>query len=75
MGGNACALGAAYKAVWGTERKPEETFEEFVGGRWKEGEFVRRVGEGYQRGVWEGYAVGVEGLEVVEREVLKGLGR
>jgi len=74
VGGNACALGAAYKAVWGTERKDGGTFEELVGERWREGYFVRKVAEGYQRGVWEGYAVGVEGLGAVETEVLRGLG-
>ena len=26
IGGNACALGSAYKAVWGCERKPGQTF-------------------------------------------------
>jgi len=74
VGGNACALGAAYKAVWGTERKDGGTFEELVGERWREGDFVRKVAEGYQSGVWEGYAVGVEGLGAVETEVLRGLG-
>ena len=71
VGGNACALGAAYKAVWGVERRKGETFEEFVGGRWREEVFVKKVAEGYQRGIFENYAVGVEGLEAVEREVLR----
>ena len=75
VGGNACALGAAYKAVWAVERKEEETFEELVGARWREEEFVKKVAEGYQRGVFEKYKIGVEGLEAVEKEVLRETGR
>jgi len=74
VGENACALGAAYKAVWAAERRRGETFEQLVGGRWREGEFVKRVAEGYQRGVFERYAAAVEGLAAVEREVLRGEG-
>jgi xylulokinase len=32
VGENACALGAAYKAVWAVERREGETFEELIGG-------------------------------------------
>jgi len=72
VGENACALGAAYKAVWAVERRRGETFEQLIGGRWREEEFVKRVAEGYQRGVFERYAVAVEGLAAVEGEVLRG---
>lgn len=72
VGENACALGAAYKAVWAVERRLGETFEQLIGERWREEEFVKRVAEGYQRGVFEGYEAAVEGLEAVEGEVLRG---
>ena len=72
VGENACALGAAYKAVWAVERQPGETFEQLIGARWKEDEFIKRVADGYQKGIFEQYAGAVEGLAAVEREVLKG---
>ena len=75
VGENACALGAAYKAVWAVERGVGESFEELVGGRWREGEFARRVDGGYKEGVFERYGDGVVGLGLLEDEVLKGEGR
>jgi len=70
VGGNACALGSAYKAVWAVERKAGETFEQLIGGRWREEDFVERVAEGYQRELYEEYEKGVEALAAVEKEVL-----
>ncbi|KAL8789243.1 MAG: hypothetical protein Q9195_006889 [Heterodermia aff. obscurata] len=74
VGDNACALGAAYKAVWAAERREGETFEQLIGSRWKEGNFAKRIADGYQRGVFERYAKGVEGLAAAEREILKSEG-
>ena len=74
VGENACALGAAYKAVWAAERKEGETFEQLIGGRWKEEAFVKRIANGYQKGIFERYAGAVEGLAAAEREVLKSEG-
>lgn len=74
VGENACALGAAYKAMWAVERRPGETFEQLIGERWREEEFVKRVAEGYQKGVFERYAAAVAGLAAVEREILNGEG-
>lgn len=71
VGGNACALGSAYKAVWAVERKLGETFEELIGGRWREEEFVKKVANGYQRELYEEYESGVEALDAVEKEVLR----
>ena len=71
VGENACALGAAYKAVWSVERKPGQTFEDLVGSRWKEEEFVKKIAEGYQKGVFERYGQAVEGFEMMERRVLE----
>jgi len=71
IGGNACALGAAYKAVWSVERARGETFEELIGGRWSEEEFVEKVDGGYRKGVWEAYGEAVKGFERMEKEVVR----
>ncbi|EKG18275.1 Carbohydrate kinase FGGY [Macrophomina phaseolina MS6] len=87
IGGNACALGAAYKAVWGVERRvyssdaqaPSydqrdgegiETFEGFIGARWDEEGFVKRIADGYREGVFERYGEAVKGFDGVEKWVL-----
>ena len=71
VGENACALGAAYKAVWAVERKQGETFEELIGARWREEDFVKRVADGYHAGIFEQYSAGVEALAAAEREILE----
>jgi xylulokinase len=75
VGENACALGAAYKAVWAIERKEGETFETLIGKRWREEEFVEKIAEGYQKGLFEGYGRAMEGFEKMEKELLKEHGR
>ncbi|KAJ5196650.1 hypothetical protein N7449_007129 [Penicillium cf. viridicatum] len=71
VGDNACALGAAYKAVWGIERQPGQTFEDLIGQRWNEDEFIERIADGYQKGVFEQYGQAVEGFEKMELQVLQ----
>ncbi|EPS34194.1 hypothetical protein PDE_09158 [Penicillium oxalicum 114-2] len=71
IGDNACALGAAYKAVWGIERAEGQTFEDLIGQRWKEEEFVEKIADGYQEGVFELYGKAVEGFEAMEKRVLE----
>ena len=68
VGENACALGAAYKAVWAAERQEGQTFEELIGARWK-GD-VRKVADGYQSGIFERYGGAVEGLAAAEKQIL-----
>lgn len=75
IGGNACALGAAYKAVWGCERTKGETFEELIGNRWDEGAFVKKIAEGYTQGTFERYGEAVEGFDAMEKRVLSEVGR
>ena len=70
VGENACALGAAYKAIWASERKRGQTFEDLIGERWKEDAFVTRIADGYQKGVFEKYGMAVRGLEMLEKHVL-----
>ncbi|KAJ5638797.1 Carbohydrate kinase FGGY N-terminal [Penicillium herquei] len=71
IGDNACALGAAYKAVWGLERKAGETFEDLVGKRWNEDEFIERIADGYQPGLFEKYGMAVEGFQKMEDEIVR----
>jgi len=71
IGGNACALGSAYKAVWACERKPGQTFEDLIGGRWDEAGFVKRVADGYKEGTFERYGKAVRGFEQMEKLVLE----
>ncbi|KAA8646987.1 xylulokinase [Aspergillus tanneri] len=71
IGDNACALGAAYKAVWAIERSRGQTFEDLVGQRWREEDFIEKIAEGYQKGVFEQYGKAVEGFEKMEAQVLK----
>lgn len=73
VGDNACALGAAYKAVWGLERQPGQTFENLVGQRWHEEEFIEKIADGYQKDLFELYGKAVEGFEKVESHVIEGV--
>lgn len=74
IGGNACALGAAYKAVWGCERRKGQTFEDLIGARWDESKFVKKICEGYREGIWEKYGEALKGFEAMEKEVLGEVG-
>ena len=53
------------------ERQPEETFEQLIGARWREEDFVKKVADGYQANLFEEYAKGVDALEGVEKQVLQ----
>jgi xylulokinase len=71
VGGNACALGGAYKAVWAFERADGETFDELIGKRWKEEGAISRVDDGYKEGVFEKYGSVLGAFEKMETEILK----
>jgi xylulokinase len=71
VGENACALGAAYKAVWAVERASGETFEELIGKRWREDEFVEKIADGYNKEVWERYGAALKGFEEMESRLLQ----
>jgi len=72
VGGNACALGGAYKAVWAIERKLNESFEELIGNRWQEREATVKVGEGYRSDIWKRYGKILPAFEEMERQILAG---
>jgi xylulokinase len=74
IGGNACALGAAYKAAWGTGRESGESFEDYLEKRWNEEEFVKRICDGYREGVFERYGDVLKGFEELEGKVVKESG-
>jgi len=71
VGGNACALGGAYKAVWAFERAEGETFDELIGKRWKEEGAIQKVGEGYKEGVFERYGGVLGAFEEMEGRILE----
>lgn len=71
VGGNACALGGAYKAVWAFERAEGETFDELIGKRWKEEGAIQKVGEGYKEGVFERYGKVLGAFEEMEEKILQ----
>lgn len=71
VGGNACALGGAYKAVWALERGEGETFDELIGKRWKEEGAIQKVDVGYKEGVFEAYGKVLGAFEQMELEILK----
>lgn len=78
IGGNACALGAAYYAVWAKERGERngemEGFEDFVAGRWEEEKRVKKVGEAYREGVWERFREVLGGFVEAEKRAVKEKG-
>lgn len=72
VGGNACALGGAYKAVWAMERTGKETFEELIGARWRESEAVKKIDIGYREDVFRQYGEILPLFEEMEHRVLAG---
>lgn len=73
VGGNACALGGAYKALWAMERDEArgETFDELIGKRWKEEGAVEKVDEGYKPEVFERYGNVLGAFGEMEDRILK----
>lgn len=71
LGENACALGSAYKAVWAMERSEGESFEDLIGARWREEEFIERIADGYQPELFEKYGKVLKGFEQMELDLLR----
>lgn len=70
VGGNACALGGAYKALWALERHENETFDELIGKRWTEEGNIQRIDDGYREGVYEKYGNILGAFEKMEKDIL-----
>jgi len=71
VGGNACALGGAYKAVWATERGDGESFDELIGKRWKEEGAIKKVDDGFRDGVFQKYGDVLGAFEAMEQSISK----
>ena len=70
VGGNACALGGAYKAVWAVERSPGETFDELIGKRWKAEGAIEKVHPGYQAKEFAQYGAVLGAFDQMEQTIL-----
>lgn len=70
VGGNACALGGAYKALWALERNEGETFDDLIGKRWKEEGSIERVDEGFRDGTYQKYGNILGAFEDMETKLL-----
>lgn len=71
VGGNACALGGAYKAAWALERSEGESFDELIGKRWTEDGAIEKVDDGYRKGVFERYGDVLGAFGEMEARILK----
>ncbi|GAB0133311.1 hypothetical protein EsDP_00001723 [Epichloe bromicola] len=70
VGGSACALGGAYKALWALERKQGETFDELIAQRWKEEGSIERVDEGFKPSTYQQYGNILGAFEEMEKRLL-----
>lgn len=71
VGGNACAIGGAYKALWALERAKDETFDDLIGKRWQEESAIKLVDSGYRDGRYQQYGNVLGAFENMENEILK----
>ncbi|KAH6984940.1 hypothetical protein BKA56DRAFT_325630 [Ilyonectria sp. MPI-CAGE-AT-0026] len=70
VGGNACAMGGAYKALWAMERDDGETFDELIGKRWTEEGSIERVDDGFRDGLYQKYGKVLGAFERMEYQIL-----
>jgi xylulokinase len=70
VGGNACALGGAYKALWACERGVGQSFDELIGARWKEEGNIQKVDAGYRETEFRAYGNVLGAFEEMEKRVL-----
>lgn len=70
VGGNACAMGGAYKALWALERGEGETFDDLIGKRWKEEGSIERVDQGFRDGTYQKYGNVLGAFEAMEHKIL-----
>ncbi|ORY69871.1 uncharacterized protein BCR38DRAFT_361192 [Pseudomassariella vexata] len=71
VGGNACALGGAYKAVWALERGENESFDALIGKRWTEEGAIQKVDDGFKDGTFQKYGGVVGAFEDMEKRILE----
>ncbi|OAA65727.1 d-xylulose kinase [Niveomyces insectorum RCEF 264] len=71
VGGNACALGGAYKALWALERKNAETFDALIGRRWQADSAIEKADVGYRAVEFEQYGRVLGAFAQMEQEILQ----
>lgn len=72
VGGNACALGGAYKALWSVERTSEhETFDDLIGKRWTPEGQIEKVDVGYRPKEFAQYGQVLGAFDTMEQTILK----
>ncbi|KAL1901336.1 hypothetical protein Sste5346_001741 [Sporothrix stenoceras] len=71
VGGNACALGGAYKALWSVERSGNETFDELIGKRWTPEGQIEKVDVGYRTEQFAQYGQVLGAFDNMEQTILK----
>ncbi|KAI0406679.1 xylulose kinase-like protein [Xylaria palmicola] len=74
VGGNACALGGAHKALWACERRSGggggESFDDLIGARWREEGNVQKVDDGFRAPAYAAYGNVLGAFEEMENRVL-----
>lgn len=70
VGGAACAMGGAYKALWAMERADGETFDDLIGKRWKEDGMIEKVDMGFRNGTYQKYGNVLGAFEDMEKTIL-----
>ncbi|KAK3191734.1 hypothetical protein K4F52_002158 [Lecanicillium sp. MT-2017a] len=71
VGGSACALGGAYKALWALERRQGETFDDLLAARWQEAGSIEKVDVGYRsEGTYGAFGNVLGAFEEMEKELL-----
>ena len=70
VGGSACALGGAYKALWAMERREGESFDDLIAKRWKEEGSIEKVDEGFRDGTYQKYGNVLGAFREMEEKLL-----
>ncbi|PHH83911.1 hypothetical protein CDD83_2804 [Cordyceps sp. RAO-2017] len=70
VGGNACALGGAYKALWAVERRPGQTFDDLIAGRWSEQGSIEEADAGFRPETYGRYGDVLGAFAEMERRLL-----
>ncbi|KAI1807970.1 actin-like ATPase domain-containing protein [Daldinia bambusicola] len=72
VGGNACALGGAYKALWALERRDaDESFDDLLGKRWREEDEIQKVDDGFRDAEFARYGRVLRAFEELENKILE----
>lgn len=70
IGGSACAIGGAYKVLWALERKPGETFDQFLAARWTDEGAVEKIDDGFRPATYQKYGDILRAFDDMEQRLL-----